>query len=81
MTDETLIPLSDDEVRFAIRMAIGRDIHGRMRHPAKGERPWDVTAQMIVDHFRLSRIRVLRVPPEPIRPNPEGWKQRGGGLG
>ena len=68
MTDEPLTPMTDEDLIFAIRMAIGRDIHGRMRAPARGERPWDVTARLIVDHFRLSGVRVFQ----------QAWRPRTG---
>lgn len=75
MTDpkpEDLIPLSDDEIAFDVKMAIGRDAHGRMKAPRKNCPSWEGIGEDVARHFRRSRVRVFRLPPEPPPQYPMG---------
>jgi hypothetical protein len=81
MTDpkpEDLIPLSDKEIAFAVRLAICMDGRGRPKAPPKVCTPWETIGQQVAEHFRRSRVLVFQKPlPDP----PPSGIQTGTGPG
>jgi hypothetical protein len=60
MNDEPLIPLTDEEIAFAVRMALGLDGRGRMSKPPRAAESWDAQAKRVAEHFRRSKMLVFR---------------------
>jgi hypothetical protein len=82
MTDEPLVPLSDDDIALAVRMALGLDGRGRMSRPPRGAESWEAQARRVAEHFRRSGMLVFRKGGHDLgasTPDAVAWRRPQGG--